>query len=207
MSYFPFFADIEGKKCIVIGGGRVALRKVEKLLSFGTEMTVIGTKICTEIKNISQVKCFERAFVDSDIDYADFVISATDDEVLSQHIFEICRERKIPVNTVDDKEKCTFIFPALAVKNDVTVGISTGGKSPLAARKIKEHLYEILDDNFIGAVDFLGELRDKIKEEISEESRRKICFEKLWDLYFSSNGKPDEFHINSVIKEVNSDEN
>ena len=207
MAYFPFFVDIKNKKCVVVGGGRVALRKIQKLLPFGVKIYVVGTKICTEIKNTETIIFTEKEFSDNDIFMADFVISATDNEKLNAHIFDLCKQKNIPVNTVDDKDKCTFIFPALAVKDDVCAGICTGGKSPLAARKLKEYLYEIMDDDFCGAVNFLGSMRDRIKTEIKGENNRRAAFEMLWDLYFMKKRQPSDKEIEALIKEVNCNEN
>ena len=109
MAYFPFYIDIENKKILVVGGGTVALRKIEKLMPFSPDITVVAPKICDEIKALN-VKIIDRKFCDSDLDGAFCVVSATDDESLNGRIFQLCNEKNILVNTVDDKEKCGFIF-------------------------------------------------------------------------------------------------
>lgn len=143
MAYFPFYIDIENKKILVVGGGTVALRKIEKLTPFSPDITVVAPKICDEIKALN-VKIIDRRFCDSDLDGAFCVISATDDETLNGRIFQLCNEKNILVNTVDDKEKCGFIFPAIASKNGITAGITTSGKSPIYAKYLKELLWESL---------------------------------------------------------------
>jgi len=123
MAYFPFYIDIKDKKILVVGGGKVALRKVEKLLQFEPKITVVAPFICDEIRKLG-VSIIERKFIDSDIDNIFCAISATDDEVVNGHIFKLCSEKNILVNTVDDKDKCGFIFPALVNKNGITAGIT-----------------------------------------------------------------------------------
>lgn len=115
MAYFPFYIDIENKNILVVGGGTVALRKIEKLSPFKPSITVVSRKICEEILKFN-VKAVEREFYDNDLNGAFCVISATDNEQVNSHIFELCKEKNILVNTVDDKEKCGFIFPALVQK-------------------------------------------------------------------------------------------
>ena len=127
MAYFPFYIDIKDKKILVVGGGKVALRKVEKLLQFEPKITVVAPFICDEIRKLG-VSIIERKFIDSDIDDIFCAISATDDEVVNGHIFKLCSEKNILVNTVDDKDKCGFIFPALVNKNGITAGITSSGK-------------------------------------------------------------------------------
>ena len=101
MAYFPFYIDIENKKILVVGGGTVALRKIEKLTPFSPDITVVAPKICEEIK-VLNVKIIDRRFCDSDLDGAFCVVSATDDETLNGRIFQLCNEKNILVNTVDD---------------------------------------------------------------------------------------------------------
>lgn len=120
MAYFPFYIDIENKNILVVGGGTVALRKIEKLSPFKPSITVVSPKICEEILKFN-VKAVEREFDDNDLNGTFCVISATDNEQVNSHIFELCKEKNILVNTVDDKENadlfscaCTKI-PLLSV--------------------------------------------------------------------------------------------
>ena len=89
MGYFPFFIDIKGKKCIIVGGGNVAARKIEKLLPFEPYITVIAPEISDDITSLNGIKIIKRKFRDEDIDSAFFVISASDDEQLNAHIFKL----------------------------------------------------------------------------------------------------------------------
>ncbi len=207
MGYFPFFVNIENKKCIVIGGGKVAFRKIQKLFPFGTDITVIAPFICKEIKAINGLKIIQRKFIDSDLDGMFFAVTATDDPRLNQHIFELCKEKNILVNTVDDKEKCSFIFPALVTENDITIGISTSGKSPVYAKKLKEKISETVNFSSAQKVEILGSCRDKVKERIHSEELRKQIFEKIYDLLFESKSF-DQKDIEKIIKDMkNKDEN
>ena len=115
MAYFPFFIDIEGKSILIVGGGNVALRKAEKILTFGAEIKVIAPDFCDGLRELENVILIQRKFKDNDIEDTFAVISATNDRTLNEHIYRLCNERKIIVNTVDDIDKCEFIFPSLNI--------------------------------------------------------------------------------------------
>lgn len=127
--------------CLVVGGGQVALRKLEKLLDFSPIIKVVASKACGEIRELADrgmIILFERAFKDSDIGGSTFVITATGDRGVNRHISQLCRQRHIPCNAVDDPESCTFFFPAIVTEGDVCIGISTGGKSPTLASHLRK---------------------------------------------------------------------
>lgn len=207
MGYFPFYIDIENKKCIIVGGGKIALQKLRKIILFNPDITVIAPNICDEIKKIG-VKTECRKFIDKDIKNAFMVISATDDEKLNAHIFELCRAENILVNTVDDKEKCGFIFPSIIKKEDVTVGITTSGKSPLYAKYLRQQIEDVLDGINPEIIEILSKYRPIIKAKINSEYLRKRANEKILDLCINSEKLPDDEQIYNMIEEIsNSDEN
>lgn len=207
MGYFPFYIDIENKKCIIVGGGKIAIQKLRKIILFNPDITVIAPNICDEIKKIG-VKTECRKFIDKDIKNAFMVISATDDEKLNAHIFELCRAENILVNTVDDKEKCGFIFPSIIKKEDVTVGITTSGKSPLYAKYLRQQIEDVLDGINPEIIEILSKYRPIIKAKINSEYLRKRANEKILDLCINSEKLPDDEQIYNMIEEIsNSDEN
>ncbi|MGN0470495.1 MAG: bifunctional precorrin-2 dehydrogenase/sirohydrochlorin ferrochelatase [Acutalibacteraceae bacterium] len=207
MGYFPFYIDIENKKCIIVGGGKVALQKLRKIILFNPDIMVIAPEICDEIKKIG-VKTEHRKFIDKDIKNAFMVISATNDEKLNSHIFELCRAENILVNTVDDKEKCGFIFPSIIKKDDVTVGITTSGKSPLYAKYLRQQIEDVLDGINPEIIEILSKYRPIIKAKINSEYLRKKANEKILDLCINSDKLPDDEQIYNIIEEIsNSDEN
>ena len=207
MGYFPFYIDIENKKCIIVGGGKIALQKLRKIILFNPDITVIAPEICDEIKKTGvKTKC--RKFIDKDIKNAFMVISATDDEKLNAHIFELCRAENILVNTVDDKEKCGFIFPSIIKKDDLTIGITTSGKSPLYAKYLRQQIENILDGINPEIIEILSKYRPIIKAKINSEYLRKKANEKILDLCINSEKLPDDEKIYNMIEEIsNSDEN
>lgn len=188
MGYFPFFVDIAGKNGVIVGGGKVAVRKVEKLLPFGPRLTVIAPEIeeCIRTQgeftheSTSRLHLAEREFAATDLDSADFVIAATDDESLNGRISDYCRENRIPVNVVDDREKCSFFFPALVREGDLTIGISTGGKSPLAASWVRRKISEALPPGIGDVIDLMGQIRPQVMALGMPEAERKDRLERMF---------------------------
>lgn len=200
MGYFPFFVDVENQNCLVVGGGVVALRKIEKLLPFNPNITVISPKVHKEILSIKNINIIKRKFDFNDLKEKSFVITATDDKVLNKEIYNSCEENNIPVNTVDDKDNCSFIFPALARNNGVTVAISTSGKSPLYAKYLRKKIESLIQDSE-SIVDNLSKYREKIKNEISLEENRKVAFEKLLEYSLSNESITDDL-VDKIIKDL-----
>lgn len=202
MGYFPFFVDIKNKRCVVVGGGNVALRKVEKLLPFEPDIVVIAPEVCSDLKSINGIEIAEREFRDSDIESVFMVISATDNAQLNAHIFSVCSEKKIPVNTVDDLEKCGFIFPALVHKNHITVGITTSGKSPIYARFLREQTEEMLSERSLETMEIMGRYRPVIKEKFDTEEKRKNAAEAVLKLCLTNDELPSDETINALLEEL-----
>lgn len=200
MGYFPFFVDVENQNCLVVGGGVVALRKIEKLLPFNPNITVVSPKVHKEILSIKNINIIKRKFDFNDLKEKSFVITATDDKVLNKEIYNSCKENNIPVNTVDDKDNCSFIFPALARNNGVTVAISTSGKSPIYAKYLRKKIENLIQDSE-SIVDNLSKYREKIKNEISLEENRKIAFEKLLEYSLSNESITDDL-VDKIIKDL-----
>ncbi len=200
MSYFPFFMEIKAKKCLVVGGGTVALRKIEKLLPFGVEITVVSPVFCAEIEKMEGVQRIQRKFEPADAEGMLFVIGATDDEKVNGEISALCRERNIPVNIVDDPDKCTFFFPALVKKGEFVAGFSTGGGSPLAAQYIRRKVEDAVPEGFDKVVEVLASVREQVKAEVPDIKKRERIFKQIFALALEKEGKITETEMNEIIR-------
>lgn len=173
MGWFPFFIQLEGARGLLVGGGRVALRKAEKLLPFGAQLTVVAPCICPPLAALPGLTLCRRAFADSDLSPApDFVIAATGDRALDRRIAALCRARRILVNVVDDPAACGFYFPALVQRGRLCIGISTGGASPSAAAWLRQKIEALLPPGFDGILDRLAARREAVKAEGGSEAKR-----------------------------------
>ena len=198
MGYFPFFVDIAGKNGVIVGGGKVAARKVEKLLSFAPHLIVIAPEIeewfrmqekQSQKEGAASLVLVEREFEMADLTGADFVIAATDDETLNGSISAYCKSKQIPVNVVDDREKCSFFFPGLVREGNLTIGISTDGKSPMAASWVRKEISRILPSGIGEVVDLMGQTRPRVMELDMEEADRKALLEKMFLYCLEKGGK------------------
>ena len=178
MSYFPFFIELEGRPGLIVGGGTVACRKVEKLLPYGPRLTVVAPEIGPEIAAAEGLTLLRRSFRPEDLEGMAFVISAA--PPVNRQVAELCREKNLPVNVVDDRELCSFLFPALVNRGSLSVGISTGGASPTAAIYLKERIAALLPQNFEELLTFLDGLRPVLRAELPEESLRSEAFSRLF---------------------------
>lgn len=205
MSYFPFFIEIGGKPCLVVGGGMVALRKIEKLQPFGAEITVVSPVFCREVAELTGIHRVQRAFQPKDIEGMCFVIGATDDERVNAEISALCNEKNILVNIVDDREKCSFFFPALVKKGEFVAGFSSGGGSPLAARFIREQVEMAVPEGFDRVIELLAGLRERVKAEVPDGKKREKIFQEIFALALAQAGEVSEVEIDAILRRERED--
>lgn len=182
MAYFPFFVELEGQHGLVAGGGTVALRKVEKLLPYGAQLTVAAPKIHKELQKLADRKAITvqpEAVRPEMANAYDFVVAATDDPELNHALAARCRERRIPVNVVDDKAYCSFLFPSLVQSGPLSVGISTGGASPTAAVWLRKRIERLLPESLPEILRWLEQLRPTMFRLLPSESRRAKAYADL----------------------------
>ena len=181
MAYFPFFVELSGQEGLIVGGSTVAQRKIEKLLPYGPRLTVCAPDISPEIRAIPGLSLLERPFTPELLegDKA-FVIAATDDPGLNHRISGLCRERRIPVNVVDDRDYCSFLFPALVKRGPLSVGISTGGASPTGAIYLKKQIDAMIPERFGEILTYLDSTRDLAKAALPDDAARSRFFAALF---------------------------
>jgi len=201
MSYFPFFVELSGKQGLIVGGGRVALGKAEKLLAFGPRLTVVAPEVLPELAACPGLFVLRRPFRPEDLEGMDFVIAAAD-PATNREAARLCRERNIPVNVVDDRAACTFLFPALVKRGRLTVGISTGGASPTAAVHVKEGVEELLPEKLEGILDFLEQLRPALKEAVPTPQRRAALHAALFRRCLEVSGPLNDWQLGEVLEEL-----
>lgn len=196
------FIEMSGKNVLVVGGGSVALRKCEKLLPYGAELTAVSGRFQPQFISLQGVALLFRPFRDEDIAGRDIVIAATDDRALNAHIAGLCREAGIPFNCVDEPENCTFIFPALTLRGRLSAGFCTGGASPTAAAYFREQFEESLPDGLDEILDFMAGIRSRVIAAVPDQRRRSRIFALLFAACIEAGGEPDEDFVNSLVPEL-----
>jgi precorrin-2 dehydrogenase/sirohydrochlorin ferrochelatase len=182
MAYYPVNLDIKGRICVVVGGGRVAARKVKGLLACDASVRVISPELSNGLEEFAQsgaVQWIDRSYQQGDLQEAFLVIAATDDETVQQRVYEDAEKQGILVNVADVPPRCNFILPALVRQGDLSVAVSTGGKSPALARLLRKELEKRFGPEYKILVDILGELRPAILDLSLAQPEREELFYNL----------------------------
>jgi siroheme synthase-like protein len=167
MRYYPVFLDIADKPVVVIGGGAVAEQKIGGLLDAGAKVTIVSPELnetLTELREAGRLTHIEREYKAGDIAGYELVFVATDSRAENEKVWAEGRERRIWVNAVDDIPNCDFIMPGIVRKGDLTLAISTAGKSPAMARKVREDLETFLSEDESTLLELAAEIRRETRE-------------------------------------------
>lgn len=206
MSYFPLFVNLTDRKCLVVGGGSVAVRKVRMLLDFGARVSVVSKDISNELLLLSQnsEKIFisQREFHEEDILEMFLVIAATNDNSLNRQISQLCKTRNIQVNVVDKLDECSFILPAYVKEKNVVAAFSSGGNSPVLTQYLKAKAKEYITEEIGEINECLGSVRKEIQNIFPTEAIRKEVFETILQYALSDNSIPTEKEIEIIISQI-----
>lgn len=201
MAYFPFFINLKQKKCIIIGGGTVAFRKAMALLEFEADITVLAPDFVEEILALrDRLTLLQKEYQEEDLVDAFCVIAATNQPEINWAIARYCKDKGILINVVDEPELCSFFFPAYVKSGDITIGVTTSGKSPVMAGEIKKTIQDTLPDYYGDLVKTLGSYREMIKERIPFEKDRAAIFKELARIGIEQGGKLCLEDVEAVIK-------
>ena len=179
---FPAFLNIKGKTCIIVGGGDVAGRKAESLIECGADTTVISPRVGPQVEAWAEkgrLTWRKKTFAPDDLDSAFAVFAATDSSDENKRIVDVCRQKGILVNAADEPRLCDFLVPSVLRRKSLAIAVSTEGKSPLLAKKIRETLEEVITADYGEFLEMLGNARSRIRESVSDISQRRDIYEKL----------------------------
>ena len=161
---FPVNLNLHGRPVLVVGGGRIAYRKVEQLLMADAEVTVLSPMFIDEFHSLP-VTLVQREYASGDIDAFRLVITATGNTPVNQQIFDECEAKGIWINSADDPDRCAFTLPAALRRGDLMVTVSTGGASPALASWLRSHLELSIVPEFEEVVSRLAVERARIHAE------------------------------------------
>jgi uroporphyrin-III C-methyltransferase / precorrin-2 dehydrogenase / sirohydrochlorin ferrochelatase len=184
LDYFPLFFDLNGQKVLVVGGGEVALRKVSLLERAGASITVVAPSVVPELERRAaqaQLALVQREFIPADLDGARLVIVATPRRAVNRWISTLSDARAIPVNVVDDREASRVIVPAIVDRGPVLMAVSTGGASPVLARRWRERLEAFVPKRIGELASWLRELRGVSRRRLRSADARRRFFENIVD--------------------------
>ncbi|MDO4941412.1 MAG: bifunctional precorrin-2 dehydrogenase/sirohydrochlorin ferrochelatase [Lachnospiraceae bacterium] len=183
MGYFPLFVNLVGKRCVVIGDGKVAERKAESLRMFEGNVSVYA-------KGEWDYSTLAHAFL---------VIAATNDRTTNREIAQFCKKQGIFVNVADSKEESTFLFPAVIRQGPVSVGISTQGGSPLISAEIRKKIESVLPEDIGLITELMDDIRDDVKNLPVNPKMKKYIFQSIYEEAKETHGKLKKEEVAAVI--------
>jgi len=182
MQYYPIFLDIKGRSCLVVGGGDVGTRKVEMLLECGASVTVISidaTEALLRLAKGQSITLELRAYRSLDLKGRFLVIGATNDEQLNQQLSLDAEKQNMLCNIADRPAACNFILPAIVQQGDLVMAISTSGKSPAFAKKLRKDLERQYNEAYAVFLNLMGAIRSRLLMEKHAPEQHKPLFQQI----------------------------
>ena len=183
-TYYPVYLDLTGRACVVVGGGRVAERKVATLLKYGADVTVISPEVMPALEILveqERIIVERRGYVRGDLAGAFVVICATDSEEINRAVYSEAEEHGVLVNVVDVPPLCNFIVPSIVKRGGLQIAISTGGAAPAVAKRVRKRLQEEFGEEWGPYVALLGEVRVLAMSAMEDDAERRTFFERVAD--------------------------
>ena len=183
-TYYPVYIQLREQPCVVIGGGKIAEGKVEGLLAVEAKVTVISPELTSRLHELAEqnlIKYIERTYQPGDLTGAFIVICATDRAEINHQVWQEASANNQLVNVVDDTPRCNFIAPSILRKGDLTIAISTSGKAPALAVRLKERLQRELGPEYEHFLELADKLREPLAHHIPDFETRKALWYELVD--------------------------
>jgi precorrin-2 dehydrogenase/sirohydrochlorin ferrochelatase len=185
MNGYPItLVDLANARCIVVGGGEVAARKVLALCEAGAHPVVVSPALCNALQfqvEAGEIEVVAREYQPGDLAGARLAIAATDEPAINEAVWQEARTLGCLVNVVDDPTRCNFYVPATVRRGALTLSVSTSGYSPALARRIRQSLEQQFDSIYEPYLDLLGRLRPVVQEQVANPAERKLLWESLLD--------------------------
>ena len=180
--FYPVLVDLQGKKALVVGGGKVAQRKIETLLEHGATVQVVAKELTAsleELRGARRIEFLGEEFSETFVDGVFVVFAATDDAALNRRVSRTAQQRSLLVNAVDQPADCNFIVPSVLSRGDLVIAVSTSGKSPAFARKVRVELEQSFGEEYGLFLNLMGNLRKEILRLGLSQEENKSTFEDL----------------------------
>jgi siroheme synthase-like protein len=204
----PVFLRLEGRPCLVAGGGRIAWEKALRLIEAGAEVSMVAPEIAAPPRDLpsGHIRFVRRSFLPGDLAGHAVAVAATDDPDVQREVYGAAREAGVPVNVVDRPDLCDFIFGAVLRRGDLQIAVSTGGRFPLLASRLRDRLEEAFHPGGAAAVEEIGRIRDVVREEAAGDipRLREILGSLLTEEILTLIQKGDIDAIRERIREWNS---
>ena len=205
-TYYPVYIQLRDQPCIVIGGGKIAAGKVEGLLAVQAKVTVIAPDLTLKLNHLveqEQIAHIARKYQPGDLAGAFLVICATDQAEINHQVWQEASANHQLVNVVDDTPRCNFIAPSILRKGDLTIAISTSGKAPALAVRLKERFQRELGPEYDRFLELAGELREPLARHVPDfETRKALWYELVDSEILDMLARGDESSAREIISKV-----
>ncbi|MBL0712768.1 MAG: bifunctional precorrin-2 dehydrogenase/sirohydrochlorin ferrochelatase [Desulfosarcina sp.] len=184
MRYYPIYLDVQGRVCLIVGGGAVGTRKAETILKAGAQVTVVSPEVTPRLAALAkadQIRLHRRPYTRRDMEGIFLVFGTTDDRDLNRRVSEDANRLKVLCNIADQPDRGQFILPAVVQRGDLLISVSTSGKSPALARRIRRQIENTYDTEYARMLDLLGALRRRLLDQGRDPRGHKKLFEALLD--------------------------
>jgi precorrin-2 dehydrogenase/sirohydrochlorin ferrochelatase len=194
---FPLFLKLEGRRCVMVGAGNIARQKLAGLLESGADLIVIAPAAAIEIQELAhrgRLTWTSAEFKAEHLEGAILAIAATGNTVVNEAVFRAARERGVLCNAVDEPVRCDFFYPAVIRRGDLQIAISTAGKSPALAQRIRCELEEQFDARYVAWLNWLGTVREllfqrKVEPELRKRTLHRIAGRAVFERFRASREK------------------
>jgi precorrin-2 dehydrogenase/sirohydrochlorin ferrochelatase len=205
-TYYPIYVQLREQACVVVGGGKIAEGKVEGLLAAEARVTVIAPELTPQLHKLAQEKqiaYFARTYQPGDLAGAFMVICATDRAEINHQVWQEASANRQLVNVVDDTPRCNFIAPSILRKGDLTIAISTSGKAPALAVRLKERLQREIGPEYERFLELAGALREPLAQHIPDfETRKALWYELVDSEILDALARGEEALAREIISQV-----
>lgn len=206
MTYYPILLDLKGKKALVVGGGKVAWRKIDTLLEYGARVHVIAKELNAILRAYveqGKIKYLGAEFSEKHLSNVFLVIAATDDSQMNQEISEAAKSRGLLINAVDQPADCNFIVPSVIRRGDLQIAVSTSGRSPALAKKVREDLENAFGLEYADLLNLLGQLRKTVLSRcLSGTENKKIFYDLVYSPLLEAITKDDWGWAASIVNGI-----
>ncbi len=197
-AFFPMLMSLAGRKCLVIGGGKVAAGKIDGLLHHGAQVIVVSPRAVKSIHGRARAGALlwrRRQFSPRDLDGAFLAVAATNSPVINEAAFRACTARGVLCNSVDDPEHCDFFYPSVVRRGPLQIAISTGGRSPALAARLRRELEKQFGPEWSAWVEYLGQQRsDLLSRKMTMKTRKhrllQMATPRAFQAFLSERGLP-----------------
>jgi precorrin-2 dehydrogenase len=205
-TYYPIYVQLRGQPCVVIGGGKIAEGKVDGLLAAEAKVTIIAPDLTPDLQQLVEEKritYFARTYQPGDLSGAVLIICATNRPDINHQVWQEANANHQLVNVVDDTPRCNFIAPSILRKGDLTIAISTSGRAPALAVRLKERFQREIGPEYARFLELAGELREPLAQHIPDfETRKALWYELVDSEILAALARGDEPLAREIISQV-----